>query len=504
MNQKQQKAYVDLIKRCKEWNLIASCGELLGWDERTYMPLSGSAHRAEQMALLARLGHERLASAETGECLAIIENDTQSLGNDEAANVREISRIYQRCVRIPRDLIAEIARVATRGQAVWQESRERNDFPEFLPWLDKMIRLKREQADAIGYRESRYDALLEEFEPSATTKDVSSIFASLRAELAPMVKAIASSSRHPRREILEREYDPKNQEAFGREVATAIGFDFSSGRLDVTAHPFCSGIGPGDCRLTTRYDRRSFSKALFGTLHEAGHGIYEQGLPPTHVGTPVGMPTSLGIHESQSRTWENFVGRSKAFWQHFFQKARAYFTQVLGDVDLDEFVFAINEVRPSFIRIEADEVTYNMHIILRFELEQDLLTGNLQAGDVPAAWNEKFAKSFELTPPDNSTGCLQDVHWSAGLFGYFPTYALGNMYAAQFMAQARRDVNGLDADFRKGDFKRLKNWLNTRIHAHGQRFRATELCRHVTGQPLSYEPLVTYLRDKFEPLYNLR
>jgi carboxypeptidase Taq len=293
------------------------------------------------------------------------------------------------------------------------------------------------------------------------------------------------------------------QEVFGQAAAAAIGFDFDAGRLDVTTHPFCSGMGPGDCRITTRYNLRHFNDAFFGILHEAGHGIYEQGLDPEQFGTPLGSAVSLGIHESQSRMWENFVGRGRPFWEHFFPRARQVFHEALRDVALDDFVFAVNDVQPSFIRVEADEATYNMHIILRFELEQALIAGDLQPADVPGAWNEKFQQSFGLTPPTDALGCLQDVHWSSGGIGYFPTYTLGNMYAAQFMDQARRDLGDLDADFRHGDFGRLKGWLNERVHRPGQRYRAGELCRRVTGQPLSPKPLLNYLRQKFGPLYGI-
>jgi len=290
---------------------------------------------------------------------------------------------------------------------------------------------------------------------------------------------------------------------FGQSAAAALGFDFDAGRLDVTTHPFCSGFGPGDTRITTRYNPRFFNEAFFGILHEAGHGIYDQGLDSEHYGTPLGSAVSLGIHESQSRMWENQVGRSRPFWEHFFPQAKRLFHSALHDVAIDDFIFAINDVQPSFIRVEADEATYNMHILLRFELEQALVSGDLKPADVPGAWNEKFKKSFDLTPPTDALGCLQDIHWSMGGVGYFPTYTLGNLYAAQFMEQARQDLGGLDDDFRRGDFLRLKGWLNGKIHRPGQRYRAADLCNTVTGKPLSHKPLLNYLRNKYEPLYGV-
>jgi carboxypeptidase Taq len=423
--------------------------------------------------------------------------------SDVAVNVREIRRLYDRAVKVPKALVEETARTTTRAQQVWQEARAKSDFALFRPWLEKIVELKRQEAAAIGFRETPYDALLDEFEPGATTRDIAETFRLLRQDLTPLVQTILASPRKPDRAILEREYPVDRQEIFGQAAAAAIGFDFAAGRLDVTTHPFCSGVGPGDCRITTRYNPRRFSDAFFGILHEAGHGMYEQGLDPAHYGTPRGTAISLGIHEAQSRTWENFVGRSRPFWEHFFPRAKQTFHDTLRDVGFDDFYFAINDVRPSFIRVEADEATYNAHVILRFELEQALLAGDMAPADLPGAWNDKFQQAFGIIPPDDRLGCLQDVHWSAGLIGYFPTYTLGNMYAAQFLDKARADLGDLDADFRRGEFGRLKDWLNVNIHRPGQRLRAGELCLRLTGKPLSHLPLLNYLRTKYAPLYDL-
>ena len=295
----------------------------------------------------------------------------------------------------------------------------------------------------------------------------------------------------------------ETQKIFAQQAAESIGYDFDRGRLDVSVHPFTVGLGPHDCRITTRYDGQFFNAAFFAVMHEAGHGLYEQGLPPEHYGLPLGEVTSLGIHESQSRMWENMVGRSRAFWSHFFPKAQALFPLALGHVSLDEFYFAINEVRPSLIRVEADEVTYNLHILIRFELELALIEGDLQAADLPGAWNEKYQKYLGLTPPNDAQGVLQDMHWSGGLIGYFPTYALGNLYAAQFFAQARSDLGDLDAMFREGEFLPLRQWLREKIHSQGHRYTAAELVRSITGRPLSHEPLMAHLKQKFYTLYGL-
>jgi carboxypeptidase Taq len=494
--------YAELMRRVRDASMLDSCAGVLGWDERTYMPHGGSAHRGDQMALLARMRHEMVTDPAVGELLEHLKGSSFAPDSDADANVREVRRAYDRAVKVPKELVEELARVTTRAQQVWQEARQADNFAAFQPWLEKIVQLKRQEAQAVGYNGVPYDALLDEYEPGATTADVTATFRALREELVPLVAAIAASRNRPKREILEGDYSVLRQESFGREAAAAIGFDFDAGRLDVTTHPFCSGIGPGDCRICTRYNPRSFVESFFGILHEAGHGIYEQGLPREHFGTPRGSAASLGIHESQSRLWENQVGRGRAFWDFFFSKAQQSFEPLRG-VAFEHFYFAINDVRPSFIRVEADEATYNLHILLRFELEQALVSGDLSPADVPAAWNEKVQHYLGLIPPTYALGCLQDIHWSFGGIGYFPTYTLGNLYAAQFMERARLDLPGLDDDFRRGQFGRLKTWLREKIHTRGQLYRAAELCRRITGKPLSHRPLISYLREKYAPLYGL-
>ena len=383
------------------------------------------------------------------------------------------------------------------------DARSANDYSQFASWLEQVITLKREESDAVGFGGGgeSYDALLDEYEPESTSAEVAAVFQRLRDKLVPLLDTIRGTSRQPDVSILHRRYPIDLQEQFGRMAATKIGFDFESGRLDVAAHPFCSGFGPGDCRLTTRYDEMYFSGSFFGTLHEAGHGLYEQGLSTDAWGTPLGSAVSLGIHESQSRLWENIVGRSRAFWQHFYPLAQGIYRESLATTSLDDFLFAINAVSPSFIRVEADEVTYNLHIMLRFDIERDLISGRLTVADLPDAWNERFTNDFGITPPSDADGCLQDVHWSAGLFGYFPTYALGNMYAAQFYAAAKEQLGDLGMQFSAGQFEPLLTWLREHIHRQGQRFPAGRLVEVVTGKPLSDEPLMDYLNDRFLSLY---
>ena len=367
----------------------------------------------------------------------------------------------------------------------------------------KLIGLKKQQAEAIGYEDCAYDALLDDFEPGEKTANVTRILAALREELVPIILAIAESGRTPDREILARSYPIDVQESFGRRAAEKIGFDFTRGRLDTTAHPFCSEMGPHDCRITTRYNEHDFGDAFFGILHEAGHGMYEQGLRTEQFGLPPGTYMSLGIHESQSRMWENAVGRSHAFWQYFYGDAQNAFPSALGDVAFDDFCFAINDVRPSLIRTEADEATYNLHIIIRFELEQAIINDDLPAGDLPGAWREKYQEYLGIQPPDDADGVLQDVHWSGGMFGYFPTYSLGNLYAGQFFEQAGKELGDLNEQFANGDFATLRVWLNQNVHQRGQCYSAAQLVEKVTGAPLSHKPLLSQLRAKLEPLYGI-
>ena len=498
--------YDALAGRLRGTALLRSCGSVLGWDEQTYLPPGGVGHRSEQMALLAGKAHAEATDPSLGELLAELESDDLGDPDDAVAvNVREARREYDRATCLPRRLVEELSRVTTLSQQVWVEARREQDFPSFLPWLVQVVALKREEAEAVGFAEDGelYDALLDHYEPGATSAWVDSIFDPLRAETVCLLDAIRGSQVEPEIEILKRHYPVDVQREIGTRAAERIGFCFDEGRLDVAAHPFCSGFGPGDCRLTTRYDPQHFPGAFFGTMHEAGHGIYEQGLDRQAYGTAMGESCSLGIHESQSRMWENFVGRGELFWDGFYEETQASFPAALGEVSRERFVAAINDVRPSMIRVEADEVTYNLHIMLRFELERQLVSGNLQPADVPGAWNETFTRDFGITPENDAEGCLQDIHWSGGMIGYFPTYALGNIYAAQFYAAARREVGDFEAGFARGEFAELRNWLRQKIHRRGRQFPAGRLVEVVTGEPPCYRPLVKHLSERFRPLYRL-
>ena len=495
--------YDKLCRHSRETAVLGSIESLLGWDERTLLPPAAGEYRAEQMTLLAGMIHRRQTDPQLGEWLSeLADSPLANEPHSEAGTVvREVKREFDKKVRLPQQLVEAITRTSILGQQAWVEARKNDDFRSFEPLLAKMVLLKREEADALGYRECRYDALLDNYEPGALTSNVAKVLAALRDQLVPLVASVGASSRRPDLEILERHYPTASQREFGERIAAAFGFDFKRGRLDVTAHPFCSGMGPHDCRITTRYNERHFNEAFFGILHEAGHGLYEQGLPPDQYGLPTGEAISLGIHESQSRMWENFVGRSRSFWSYAYPLAVRAFPEALSDVPIEAFYFAINDVRPSLIRVEADEVTYNLHILIRFELEQALVNDGMRVADLPAAWNEKYRQYLGITPPGDADGVLQDIHWSAGLFGYFATYALGNLYAAQFFEQADRDCGGLQAQFARGEFSALREWLGKTIHNEGRRYTAAQLVERVTGKPLSHDALIRHLRGKLEPLY---
>jgi carboxypeptidase Taq len=497
-------SYDELIKRVKEVSLIGSCEAVLGWDERTYMPPDGSKHRAEQLTLLSGMMHSKFTDPKIGELLSECEQsdlvkDPESF---EAVNIREIRHQYDKRTKLPQDLVEELTKVTTLAQGEWVKARANKDFKAFLPWLEKVVALTKDKADAYGYENERYDSLLDDYEPGAKTLEVEETFSNLRDELVILLDKIKGAPKKPDVSIIERKYDVGLQRVFGESVAQAIGFDFNKGRLDITTHPFCSGFGPGDTRITTRYNPNRLNDALFGTMHETGHALYDMGIDQeTHYGTPMGEANSLGIHESQSRTWENQVGRSKSFWKYFFPQAQRIFKDSLGNVTLDDFYGAINNVSPSYIRVEADEATYNLHILLRFELERGLMSGEIAPADIRDAWNERFKNYFGMEVDHDSNGCLQDVHWSAGYIGYFPTYCLGNLFSAQFFAKAQEDLGDLDSQFANGNYSVFLQWLRDNIHIHGSRYRATDLVKRVTGQPLSYKPLIDYMTAKFADIY---
>ena len=492
-------AYDELLKRVREESLLASSAELLSWDEETYLPPEGVEYRSEQLAYLAGLQHAQATDPRRGELLSFLEASAP-LGDASSApavNLRELRRRFERETRLPGRLVEELARVTTLAQQQWVQARATADFAAFRPRLEKVIGLKREEAEALGYEDSPYDALLEDYEPGARSRALADVFHALEREIIPLANTITHASPRQGASALEGSFPLDRQRNFALQVAGKLGFDLKRGRIDTTTHPFFSTLGPHDCRIATRYHPVRFGDGFFATLHEIGHGLYEQGLPVEHHGTPRGEAPSLSIHEAQARLWENLVGRSRGFWRHFFPMARQVFPESLGNVSLDRFHRDVNRVEAGCLRVGADEITYNLHIVIRFELEQALLSGDLPVADLPAAWDEAYRHRLGVIPAHAAEGCLQDGHWAVGMIGYFPTYTLGNLMAAQLFAAAQRDLGDLNDAFARGDFGGLVGWLGEKVYRHGSCYLAKDLVRRATGAPPDHRAFLDYLRGKY-------
>jgi len=492
------------------WAEIADLGHamgLLSWDQETHMPRAGGGARARLQATLAGVRHARLVAPELEEtlerCAARAEPESAL-----AAQVREARRILGRVRCIPERLARAQAEAAAAGHEAWTAARAARDFAPFRPALERLVQLAREEAGLLTAPGAPlagcglYDAFLDEHEPGARVGDVGLLLGDLARELVPLVRAAAASGRRPDPGAARGEFAPERQLAFAREIAERFGFDFARGRIDAAPHPFCSGFGRDDVRLTWRYDAHDLRPALFGILHEAGHGLYEQNLPSEWQRTPIGGAVSLGVHESQSRLWENLVGRSRAFWIWALPRLHASFPGARG-IALDALLPLLHTAEPSLIRVEADQGTYDLHVCVRFELERALFAGELEVADLPAAWDEAYARTLGLHPRDAAEGVLQDIHWSMGAFGYFPTYTLGNLIAAQLFAAARAELGELDALFARGEFRPLREWLGERIHRHGSFHPAAELVRRATGRALSSADYLAQRRADVREYYGV-
>jgi carboxypeptidase Taq len=495
----------ELKARLAEVNDLERVADLLDWDQQTYMPSGGAEARAEQTATVQKIAHEKFTSDEIGQLLDDLQKkfDSYDPDGDEPRLIRAASHKYQRERRRPTDLVVELARVTSLAQEVWVKAREAKDFKVFQPHLEKIYELKRREAACFTPYDSSYDPLLDEYEPGMKAAEVRQVFDELKRELVPLVRAIAEKPEIDD-SVFYKDYDEQKQWDFGLEVIRRFGYDFERGRQDKSPHPFTTSFGIGDVRITTRVHRHLLSSALMSTLHETGHALYEQGFDPAFARSPLADSASLGIHESQSRLWENLVGRSRGFWKFFYPKlSKTTFPEQLGSVDFEAFYKALNKVKPSFIRVEADEVTYNLHPMLRFELEVDLLEERLQVKNVPEAWNAKYKEYLGLDVPDDSVGCLQDIHWSAGLIGYFPTYTLGNLASVQFFEKAIQAVPSIPEEIERGEFGDLLGWLRENIHRHGRKYLPGELILRVTGSPLDAKPYLGYLQRKYSEIYGL-
>ena len=499
-------SYDLLVAKLKRAHVLGTVAGLLGWDEQVNLPPDSADQRAEQSALLAELHHAAASDPEIGVLLTELENqvchvlrDKFSLNIDREVVVREAWRDYDRVTKLPAEFVTEKARLSSAAYHAWAEAKGKADFAAYAPYLEKHLALAKREATYLGWGDRAYDYAIDKHDPGMTAAKITALFTELKAGLVPLVRAIAASPIKARTDIFKG-FPVEAQREFLRDVTERLGFNYRRGRIDVSLHPFCEGSG-ADIRMTTRFDADNPLDSLFSSIHETGHGLYEQGLPLALQGTPLGQNAGMGVHESQSRLWENQVSRSRAFWAFFEPRFREKFPAQLAAVSSEELYLAVNEVAPTLIRVDSDEVHYNLHILLRFELEQRLFRGDLAVADLPAAWNALSQELLGLTPPSDKVGVLQDVHWSGGAFGYFPSYCLGNMIAAQLWFTVLNTLPGVEADFAKGDFSRLLGWLRTNIHEQGRRYDTLALVRQVTGEELTPKYLLRYLQERYAPLY---
>lgn len=490
-----QDCRVTLFDLAREHSVIASAEAVIGWDQETYLPPAASDFRARQVAWLSARAHELATSQAWQRALEAAEAKASSEDVTCQANVRELRRSYERATKLPVELVEREAKACSLAKHAWSDARKHSEFARFAPHLNTLLEIAREKAGRWGFPNEPYDALLEGYERNTSTAAVASLFDSLRPALRRMAASAVEVSASHAAVLPPGPYPIVDQQRLNARMAAAIGFDFLAGRVDTTAHPFCTTLGPRDVRLTTRYDESDFTSSFFGVLHEAGHGLYEQGLPGDDFGLPSGSAVSLGIHESQSRLWENHIGRSRAFWNHWYPIAQETFPQLAG-FSLDNFLRFLWRAEYSPIRVEADEATYDLHILLRFEIERRMLDGSLAVADIPGAWNEAFRDLFGFTPEDDRHGCLQDIHWAMGGLGYFATYSLGNLNAAQLHAAARSDSH-IAAACDQADYSPLLGWLRKSIHAHGATLDPADLIAQATGTPPSPEAYLTHLQSRY-------
>jgi len=492
-----------LRRLCDQWREVEDLRQTLGlleWDQETLMPAGGHEGRARALGTLAALTHRATTAPVLREVLAAA-SEASEAGGVEAAQVAAARRVVERAVRVPESLARTLAEAKSRAFAAWQQAREDADFGAFAPHLAILLDLKRQEAAAIDANRPVYDVLLDDFEPGATEQALVPLFARLREALVPLTRAVLARGRTVDESIARGRFDGADQIRFGQRMAEAFGFDFTAGRIDLSAHPFCIGINPRDVRLTCRFEDHDFRACLFGILHETGHGLFEQGIPECLRYTPLAEVHSLGVHESQSRLWENHVGRSLGFWRWAAPEFQRAFPAFKASAEI--LWPALHTVRPSLIRVEADEATYNLHIAIRFEIERALLRGDLEIADLPVTWNDAYQQLLGIRPANDAEGVLQDVHWSHAIFGYFPTYTLGTMAAAQLFVAAEHALGDLESSFARGVFAPLLAWLRANVHCHGGRFGVAALMAEVTGAPLSPDALLAYLEHTAEAVYGV-
>ncbi len=497
--------FKDLKLRLAEIHDLNKVSWVLGWDQRVMMPARGAAVRAEQLATLNKVAHEKFTAAEIGHLLDDLRPYEESLpyDSDEASLIRVTRRDYDKARRVPSELRAEISRAGSQANPAWIEARQKSDYSIFLPYLQKNVELKHKYVECFDEADSMYDILLDDFEPGMKTAEVRALFDDLKQDLVPLIAAIGERVDTVSDACLHQPFAVDKQEALCKAIIARFGYSPDSWRLDPTVHPFASNSSTTDIRITTRYYPDFISPALFGSMHECGHGLYENGVSPLLERTPLCRGASLGVHESQSRMWENLVGRSRAAWQFFYPQLQATFPEQFKTVSMEDFYRAINKVQPSLIRVEADEATYNLHIILRFELEQEIMEGKLALKDIPEAWNARMKQYIGVTVPNDAEGVLQDIHWSGGMFGYFSTYSLGNILSCQIWEKALAAMPDLYEQFERGEFMALREWLRENVHKHGRKFTPKETIEKVAGEPINVGPYVKYLKTKLGEIYGL-
>ena len=483
---------------------LTRAAALLEWDQQVYMPEGGARARSEQLSTLQRLAHERFTADEVGQLLEDLQPYAAQLDPDstEARLLYVTGREYRKRTKVPASLVAEFTEVASRAHQVWAQARANDDFASFAPHLQRIVELRQQYAGLFAPFDHVYDPLLDDFETGVKTADVQAVFGQLRPQQVELVKAIGERPQVDA-SFLHGKFDPQRQWDFGVEVLTKMGYDWQRGRQDKSAHPFTTSFGIGDVRITTRVDEGFFNPAFFATIHEGGHALYEQGVADELSRTPLQSGASLAFHESQSRMWENLVGRSRPFWEYFFPRLQEVFPAQFGNLSLDDFYRGINKVEPSLIRVEADEATYNLHIMLRLEIEIGLMDGSVQVKDLPEIWNTRMQEYLGIVPPNDAQGVLQDVHWSGGMIGYFPTYALGNVISAQLWEKIVEDIPDLEEQMRRGKFDALLGWTREKIHRHGAKYEPKDLLQRVTGSAMDPAPYMRYLKRKFGEIYGL-
>ena len=489
----------DLKSRLAEIHDLRRAQEILFWDQTVMMPPGGGAVRGAQVTTLDRIAHEKFISDEIGTLLDALAGHEQELDydSDDASLIRTTRRDWEKAHRVPADLAAEMTGAAADAHDVWAKARAENDYALFLPHLERAVELKRRYVDCFEGYDEAYDVLLDDYEPGMKTAEVRQVFDDLKAELVPLIADIGSIEGDDA--FLEGPWPIEAQSDYSLKIIERFGFDESFARLDLTVHPFAASSGTQDIRLTTRYKEDDIT-SIFTAMHECGHGLYEHGVSPSLERTPLCHGVSSALHESQSRMWENIVGRSRPFWNHFYPSFQEAFPEAVGDVDQERFYRAINRVKPSFIRVDADEATYNLHIILRFELEQEIMAGTIDLKDLPAVWNARFEEYLGIPVPNDTLGVLQDVHWSGGGFGYFPTYSLGNIISVQIWEKALSEIPDLPDQFEQGEFGQLHEWLRDRLYVLGRKFTPQETLERVVGGPIDAAPYVRYLKEKLGAL----